>query len=92
MNLEDIVIYLSPLEALKLNEILKPASDIIEEEAIKENRPIDASEDLMIHTLSKTHIQIAEQIQHCDPRNIEQDRNSYYEEFQEEQDKQAENN
>ena len=89
---KEIVLYLTPLQALKLNDLLKPTADKIEAVAVRENRVINANEDLTIDTLSKLNTQIYEQIQYVEPIQIEQEQADYTRQFLFEQNDQAENN
>lgn len=67
-----VILHLRNIEAKELKPRLKKIADNIEIEAIKENRPTNTSEDLVIMALSQIYAQTERQLKRIPNMVIEQ--------------------
>ena len=87
-----VIIHLSNIEALQLSKKLRLMSDNIEIDAIKEDRAIDSTEDLVITALCEIFEQTKQQLDKIPNKKIIAEQQDYNREFGRIQAKQAKQN
>lgn len=85
MDDENILIVLSPLEAVKFKPLLRMLADSIEATAVIETRAMYAGEDLQIDICANIDTQIAIQSDKINESEVESDMKDYTRQYQYEQ-------
>lgn len=87
-----VIIHLSNIEAKELSKRLSQIADNIEIEAIKQDRPTNANEDLIISALAQIYTESKVQLKKVPKQIIEQEHAEHKKEYRQIIEHQAKNN
>lgn len=87
-----VILHLRNIEAMQLSKKAKQIANNIEIEAIKEDRPINAEEDLVISALAQIYTQTQRHIRGVPGSQIEQERANHNKEYRAILERQAKRN